>query len=94
PDSRTPTDEPLILLAARQFNWDIVFLLIEYKASFAVIDSRKRTLLHYAAIDGHEGIVKKLLTLGINKRFTDIEGETALSLAEKNHHTSLLPLLE
>ncbi len=94
PDATVPTGDPLILMAAKQNNWDIVFLLIEHKADIAVIDGDKRTLLHYGALLGDSEAVRKLILLGINKNFKDIEGESALSLARNNNFMNVVNLLE
>lgn len=94
PDIKTPSGESLLLLAAKQNNWDLVFLLIEYNGAIAVVDDKKRTLLHYGAIHGNGEAVRKLLIAGLNKNFKDVEGETALSLARKNNSVDIVGLLE
>jgi len=94
PNVTVSSGDALILMAARQNNWDLVFLLIEYNAAIAVVDSRKRTLLHYGAVNGNIDIVRKLLSIGINKNFKDAEGESALSLARKNGHIDVVGLLD
>lgn len=94
PDTTIPTGTPLILMAAKQNNWDLVFLLIDYKADIAVIDGDKRTLLHYGAELGDVEAVRKLILLGINKDFKDVEGDSALSLALENDFIDVVNLLE
>lgn len=93
PDSVISTGEALLIVAARQNNWDLVFLLIQFEASIAVIDSNRRTLLHYAALYGDEEIAGKLILLGLNRNFKDVNGETASVLAERNGHEHLLHML-
>jgi len=86
--------DPLILIAAKQGNWDIVFLLIEKGAESAVIDSRGRILLHYAALEGDRDSVIRLLAMGMNKSFLDSESKSPADLARETGKTSLVPLLE
>jgi len=93
-NSTVQTGEPLVLLAARQFNWDLVFLLIEYGADTRESDKRGRSLLHYAVIDDNEEVVRKLQQIGINETLRDIDGETPLSLAEKMNHMEIISLLK
>lgn len=94
PDITVPTGDPLILMAAKQNNWDLVFLLIDYKADVAVIDGDMRTLLHYGAEQGGLEVVRKLILFGLNKNFKDRNGKTALSLARKNNFIDVVNLLK
>jgi len=86
--------DPLILIAAKQGNWDIVFLLIERGAESAVIDSRGRILLHYAAREGNREIVIRLLAMGMNKDFLDSDSKSPADLAGEAGMSALVPLLE
>ena len=83
PNIHVAGGKSLILMAAHQFNWDIVQLLYEYKASLAVVDQDNRTLLHYAVLDGNLEIVRMLMVWGINTNFRDNNGETAIALAKR-----------
>ncbi|MDA3812105.1 MAG: ankyrin repeat domain-containing protein [Spirochaetaceae bacterium] len=66
PNSRVSTGESLVLLAAKQYNWDIVFLLLEYGADLQGRDKDKRSLLYYAEQEGNIDAVKRLLLLGFH----------------------------
>ncbi|MBB6478881.1 ankyrin repeat domain-containing protein [Spirochaeta isovalerica] len=86
--------EPLLLMAARQNNWDIVFLLLQGGAEPAVVDGKGRMLLHYAALSGNRENVIRLVAMGMNKSYRDLEGRTAADLAEIYNNDFLIPLLK
>ena len=53
-----------------------------------------RTLLHCAAAKGHAALVKRLLALGADRDAHDKRGATALALARKQGHATVVELLE
>lgn len=93
PGLSTPGGKPLVLMAAEQGNWDIVFLLLEEGADPAVTDVKRRTLLHIAAFSGDRDAVFKLISLGLNRKFRDEEGKSSLDLAREQGHSHLEELL-
>lgn len=93
-DSIAQNGEPLVVLAAKQFNWDIVFLLLDFGADINQIDKLKRNSLHYAAINGDLSIVVRLLDMGADSTQMDSRGDDPESLAEKNHHGRISALLQ
>lgn len=93
PRYTVPGAAPLVLLAASQGNWDIVFLLLEKGAEASVVDSSGSTLLHYAVMQDNRDSVIKLLKMGLNKNYRDGEGRTPLDLARTGGFTDLSDLL-
>ena len=52
-----------------------------------------RTALHRAAYNGKIQVVEALLNAGADKAVKDIDGETALDLAQRNNHPAIVKLL-
>jgi hypothetical protein len=93
PDTTANTGESLLVLAAGRYNWDIVFLLLEYGADINRLDHENRSPLHYAVLGENLQIVKKLLEKGVDKTLSDSKGDTALSLAGKKGNAEIMDLL-
>ena len=93
-NNKVSSGEALILMAARQNNWDIVFLLLDYGATLNVPGKSGRTLLHYAAISGERSVCISLLHRGADRSIKDSNGETAYSLALRNGFDEIAGLLK
>lgn len=94
PDIAIVGKEALVLLAAAQKNWDLVFLLIQYGAEPAVVDIHRRTLLHLAVLQGDKASVMKLLEIGLNRDFKDDEGQKPVDIARKLGYEEIVSLLD
>jgi len=51
------------------------------------------TALHLACENGHAGVVKSLLAMGINYEIKDKKGRTAREVAKLNHHQAAADLI-
>lgn len=94
PKTTLVTGEHLLILAARQFNWDIVFLLVQYGADINQIDKFSRNLMHYAVLNGNLSIVERLQILGVDTNLVDSSGYTSLALAEKKGLSQIQNILK
>ena len=71
--------------------WDKVELLLKnYDVSVIKLqdeqDDKGRTLLHYAAIDGHLPTVEKLVSMGVTLNVVDAESYTPLNYCQEERH--------
>lgn len=64
----------------------VVHELLEHGAHVDITDSRRRTPLSYAAMNGNEAIVAALITAGADVNHEDYELETPLTEAAKAGH--------
>ena len=73
-------------------HYEIVMLLLEQKdADIQVIDEYGHSLLHMASSEGRVDLVKLFLQKGVDPSLEDVEGNTALTLAE---NTEVFDILE
>lgn len=68
---------------------DVLELIIENGADVNHRDGSGRTALHYAAVSGRLGHVRKLLASGAARGIRDEEGKTPTDLALKNSHQAV-----
>lgn len=68
-------------------------LVADRRARLEQVDSRKRTLLHYASIKGQTHVVEWLLHAGANVNARDRDGWTALLCAAMKGHTDCVRVL-
>lgn len=74
---------------------DAVRLLLKNQADPNIADSEEHfTALMYAAAEGHIEVVKVLLTFNANPELKDIDGDYAITFAEKNGHNDVAKLLQ
>jgi ankyrin repeat protein len=72
---------PLMAVAAQYGHADIVHVLAEAGLSVNVVDANGRRPLHHAAMFGHDGAMKELVTHGAELEAKDKQGMTALQCA-------------
>lgn len=77
-DSKGPSGETALILAAREGNLAIVKYLLKSGADVNVTDNSKSNALFYAAQNGHTKVVKFLIDSGINVNATNIENLTPI----------------
>ncbi|XP_065343666.1 uncharacterized protein LOC135941846 [Cloeon dipterum] len=86
--------ESSLLLACKQKNWDKVKNLLESKnSSINRQDKDGRTALHYAAEEGHFGLVFQLLSQRADMHVKDHNGWTALHYAILTNNKDLVQML-
>ncbi|KAF8788245.1 Glutamate receptor 1 like protein [Argiope bruennichi] len=76
--------------AVQKGDWNTVFKLIEKNADVNVVDSKGRSPLHYAALNGSIDIAKYLLKKGVMYDAKSLVGETPLTLATDSRMRNLL----
>ena len=72
----------------------MVTQLIESGISVNVVDYNIRTVLHVCAENGHENLVEYLLTKSAIVDSRDKHGDTAIKLAIRNNHHSIVEILK
>ena len=70
------------------------FMFIINKQALIKINDNGGTPLHSACIGGNIDIVKKLVSMGINKEYTNLDGQTARVLAVQNGHQAIFDYLQ
>jgi ankyrin repeat protein len=89
-NSVDPTGMPVLLLAARSGNLEVVKALAEAKADLDRLNANRESAMMLAAIGGHKSVVEFLIAreAQVNK-----PGWTALSYAATNGHRAIVELL-
>ncbi|OKO97715.1 hypothetical protein PENSUB_9895 [Penicillium subrubescens] len=85
-------DHPLCLAVQADLK-EIAHTLIKYGADIHVTDRYGQPLLHQAASNGHDDVIKLLLGHGVDVNSTDPGGHTALHFAAFYGHKSTTKLL-
>ena len=84
---------PVILAAYNNYQPLFNFLLLDHGAEVTAIDNDGWTILHAAAHNGHDSLVKLLLDHGADVNTAHKLGRTALSIAADRRHESVVKLL-
>lgn len=90
PDSVDPTGMPVLLLAARGGQLDVVKALAEARANLEKTNANRETAMMLAAIGGHREVVEYLIGRGAQ---VNRPGWTALIYAAANGHRRVVELL-
>ncbi|CAK9002689.1 Ankyrin repeat domain-containing protein 50 [Durusdinium trenchii] len=82
-----------LIAAASCGQSDVVLCLLEAKADQQV-ETGGQTALHVAASGGHLQVLRHLLDAGADSRSLDLDGRSALALAQEAGHQDVVELLE
>lgn len=93
--SYIPSNTALHAAIAGERNMDVIRLLLSHQADTRIFDSNGHTCLHTAAYhDDNTGLIRLLLEHGADIHARLGEGESALSLAEKQGNHQVAELLK
>jgi len=90
PDSVDPTGMPVLLIAARGGQLEVVKALTEARANLEKTNATRETAMMLAAIGGHHEVVEYLIARGAQ---VNRPGWTALIYAATNGHRRVVELL-
>ena len=68
-------------------------VLLQAGATVDAVNNDKHTALHFAAYMGKIQVVEELLNAGADKALKNINGDTALDLAQNKGHPAIVKLL-
>lgn len=92
-EDRSDGRTPLSWAAERGKKLTVLALLGKTRGNIDAQDHFGRTPLLWAAANGHEAVVRELLSQNANFTIEDRDGQTALDLARRNEHKSVMALL-
>lgn len=69
-------------------------MLIDAKAKLDAVDNNKNTALHYAAGYGQADSCKMLVEAGADREAKNMDGKTALEVAQLNEQADVVAVLE
>jgi len=95
PNARSAARSTPLHEAARHTDAEAIRILVVAEGcEVDAIDQHGRTALHYAAEQGHEASVRRLLVDGADPRVRDDRGSTAADLARASFHDGVAAIIE
>lgn len=92
---RDGTGRTALMFASTFDSTDTVGLLLAKGSDVNAVDSgEKWTALMFAAAEGHQGVVVRLLEHGANPRTLDVDGDDAAAFAVQRGHRDLARMLQ
>ena len=92
-DKLTPLQEAYTVYKGNPAHWEVFTLLLEEGADPNITDKYGRTLLHWAAEDGQEAVVRYLVKSGANVTCTDVNRQTAAEIAVHKGYVTIQQFL-
>lgn len=68
---------------------ELVDLLLSYGAEYNIVDKYGNNLLHFAVTSKDPKIVSRIISLGIDVNYKNLEGQRPLSIARQVHNHNL-----
>ena len=85
---------PIFLKLSGIGNNDLIDLYLAKGGNLNVVDSKKRSAIHYSAFNGQLETIKHLISRGIDFMAKDDDGKTALDFAIKQNKKELIEFLQ
>lgn len=92
-DKLAPLQEAYTVYKDKPAHWEVFTLLLDKGADPDIADKHRRTLLHWAAEDGQEAVVRRLVSKGANITCRDVNNETAAAIAARKGHGAIQQFL-
>ena len=73
--------------------FDVLNLLLQYKANIHFIDNMKQNILFYLAKEGHAKSIEMILNRGLHPEDSDIHGQTPIYYAARDGRADVIKLL-
>lgn len=84
---------PLHVAAINNNKWALKKLTNQFNAHINIKDTKGKTPLIHAAVNGYKKVVQSLVNLNANQSITDVDDNTALFYAQFNGHKEIEALL-
>jgi hypothetical protein len=84
----------LTIFAAKNGDLELLRLMIDNYYSLDIVDEIGNSLLMIATMNNKDKIVAYLLRKGIDPNIANMENQTPLSVASKNHHHNIIKMLK